>query len=111
MFRAFQGLFAAGLIPTNYAITANIYQGKQLSASTAILTGSTIMSTSRDLMVGGAFLETGVAIHGIAYLPFRLTLILSILAVLIFPQTKRTNDDSRLKDLDYIGSGILISGL
>ncbi|KAH3688147.1 hypothetical protein WICPIJ_000870 [Wickerhamomyces pijperi] len=110
VFRGLQGLFAAGLIPTNYAITANIYQGKQLSTAITILTAVVSLCTALGLIIGGAFLRTDLAIHGTAYVSFALAMLISVVAFFTFPVIKTTSKD-KLKDLDYIGSGILISGL
>ncbi|KAH3680367.1 hypothetical protein WICPIJ_008307 [Wickerhamomyces pijperi] len=110
VFRALQGLFAAGLIPTNYAITANMYEGKQLSTAIAILTAAMSISMGLGLIIGGAFLRTGLTIHGVGYVSFGVAMFVSIVAFFTFPVIKTTSKD-KLKDLDYIGSGILISGL
>ncbi|GMM35225.1 hypothetical protein DASC09_025500 [Saccharomycopsis crataegensis] len=109
VFRAIQGIGAAGLIPSNYAITANLFQGKQLNATLAGLTCIISTSTALGLLIGGAFLKTSLNQHGIAYVTFGISLILGIIAFFNFPKITPSKD--KLKNLDYMGSVILISGL
>ncbi|KAH3670252.1 hypothetical protein WICMUC_004905 [Wickerhamomyces mucosus] len=109
VFRAFQGIAAAALIPSNFAIIASIFENKQLNIALTILTGVLITSTALGLIVGGAFLRINVHQHGIGYLTAAVSLSLGLMAVFNFPKLQKSKD--RLKNLDYIGSLILISGL
>lgn len=109
VFRAFQGLAAATLIPTSYATMAHLFSGKYLNRAITILSGMLCLSNAGGLIVGGAFLESSVKHKGIAYVSFGISLLLGILAIFNFPTLVQNKD--RLKDLDFIGSGILIGGL
>ncbi|GMM36887.1 hypothetical protein DASC09_042120 [Saccharomycopsis crataegensis] len=109
VFRAIQGIGAAGLVPSNYAITANLFQGKQLNITLVFLNSVLGISAALGMLIGGAFLTTGVNQHGIGYVTCAISLILGIIAFFSFPQITRSKD--KLKNLDYLGSIILISGL
>lgn len=109
VFRAFQGMAAATLIPSSYALMAHMFEGKQLNMAITVLSGMLSSANAGGLIVGGAFLESSVKYKGITYVSFAISLLLGIMAFFNFPIVSRNKD--KLRDLDYIGSSILISGL
>lgn len=109
VFRAFQGMAAATLIPSSYALVAHLFSGRQLDLALTTLSGMLCVSNAGGLIIGGAFLESEVKYRGITYSSFAISLVLSILAFFNFPKIDQNKD--KLKSLDYIGSSILISGL
>lgn len=113
VFRAFQGIFAASLIPSAFALTGNYFTGEALLRA---VTGMILSLTSIfgvGVILGGAFSETAIGYKGLYYFTFALGFALFIaLFFLIIPINETEGHKNlKVKNLDFGGSIGLIIGL
>jgi MFS family permease len=113
IFRAFQGIAAAFLMPSAFAFIGNFYSGRALERALSAYVTSITGVLGVGLLLGGAFAETNIGYKGVYYFTFALSLVLCIGLFFFAPAVPRTEEHSKMKvaNLDFIGSGVLVIGL
>jgi MFS family permease len=115
VFRALQGVGAAGMIPSGYAIVNYLYpEGDSAKSAFSILSSVFSLSFGIGFIVGGAFDQSQIGYKGIYYVSFATTLLVCVLVCVLVKRIdfKRHDalHDTRLRDLDFFGCFIFISG-
>lgn len=113
IFRAFQGIAAAMIMPNGMALAAHYFQGKQLLHAIQGLGIVLTASFGLGLIVGSAFDLTKQGYKGYFYFTFAFSLFLGILLVFIIIPVERTeaHKNMKLKNLDFFGVFLLVVGL
>lgn len=113
VFRAFQGIAGAALVPSGFALTANYFQGSARLVALKLLSIVLMASYGIGVIFGGAFSETNVGYKGFFYLTFSLSALSSILLYFIIIPVERTEAHKamKIKNLDFLGVVLLIAGL
>lgn len=107
IFRAFQGVSAAGIVPSGYAIISHTFEGKHKNRALAFLGSVFSVSFGIGFIIGGAFEETTVGYKGVFYVSFALVFIVAILS-LMFEGIKPSG--SSIKSLDFPGCLLFVGG-
>jgi MFS family permease len=113
VFRAIQGIFAASLIPSSFAIAGVYYEGKQLGIAVNALVVALTAVFGIATVLGGAFSLTNVGYKGAYYSVFALAMVLFLIlyfSMYPVPRTKE-HDDLSLKYLDYPAAVTLVVGI
>ncbi|QEU59514.1 hypothetical protein KDRO_C00330 [Kluyveromyces lactis] len=117
VFRAFQGMAGAGIVPCAYALVNMMFQGPNLQRYFSIL--STILSGMAGVgfIIGGAFGETAIGYESFFYFLFAASLATAaVICVLIgYPEFLLNRHSykekfQRVYKLDVIGCLLFISG-
>lgn len=113
VFRAFQGIFAAALIPSSFAIAGSYYQGKYLGYAFNALIICLTAIFGVAIILGGAFSLTNIGYKGAYYFVFAFAFFISIALYLTIYPIGRTegHKDLSLKYLDYPGAALLVVGV
>ncbi len=113
VFRAFQGIFAAALMPAGYAIAANYFHGEQLGMAIRFLAIVLITSFGVGTIAGGAFSLTKIGYQGFFYFTCGSSTFCSVtLYFLIIPvKESKEKKNMHVKDLDFIGVIFFVAGL
>jgi len=113
VFRAFQGIFAAALMPAGYAIAANYFHGEQLGTAIRFLAIVLITSLGVGTVAGGAFSLTSIGYQGFFYFTFGISTFCTIaLYFLIIPVGEsKERENMHVRDLDFIGVFVFVAGL
>ncbi len=113
VFRALQGISAAALMPSGYALTANYYQGPQLNK--AIRAVSVVLTASYGLgtILGGAFSLTKAGYKGFFWFTFAAATVSALVLYFTIVPIEKTehHKNLKLKYLDYYGVTLLVVGL
>lgn len=113
VFRAFQGISAAALMPSGFALAAHYFHGPALQnairALTIVLNGSFGLGT----LLGGAFSATKLGYKGFFFFTFSVSSLCSVLLFLFINPIEPTEEQKqlKLKNLDYAGVAMLVVGL
>ncbi|VEU22655.1 DEKNAAC103660 [Brettanomyces naardenensis] len=113
VFRAFQGLGGAVLMPSGFALAANYFQGKELEMAISWLTIVLTASFGLGTVLGGAFSITNIGYQGFFYFTFAISATCAtLLYFLIIPiEQTEAHKNMRVKDLDFPGVSFLVIGL
>ena len=113
IFRAFQGIGAAALVPNGYSMAANYFQGPELEKAIQILVVAVTASMGLGAVLGGAFSTTSIGYMGFFYFTFAVSFICSVLLFLLSIPIERTEEQKfiRMRDLDFPGVLMLVTGL
>lgn len=112
LFRAFQGIGAAGMIPSGYAILNRLYPNSQSAFS--ILSSVFSISFGIGFIIGGAFDKTSLGYKGVYYISFGIVLMISFTLFFFFKSmflNDSKNKDEKISDLDFFGCFLFISGV
>lgn len=121
VFRALQGISAAGIVPCGYALIPLLAEPQDIQKFFSIVSCGFSSTIGIGLIVGGAFALTKVGYAGIFYLSFAGMLVVSIAASFYtyrieerkFLEVKVEDiphDHPKVASLDFVGSLIFVSG-
>ncbi|SCW03830.1 LAFE_0G19152g1_1 [Lachancea fermentati] len=127
VFRALQGISAAGIVPCGYALIPILAHPNEVQKFFSIVSCGFSSTIGLGLIIGGAFALTNIGHKGIFYLTFAGMFIVSFAALLftykieseqfigqgksLEDQTVPIIDDGpKLASLDFLGSFIFIAG-
>ena len=113
IFRAFQGIGAAALLPNGYSMAANYFHGPELEKAIRILVMVVTASMGLGAVLGGAFSSTSIGYMGFFYFTFAVSFVCSVLLFLLSIPVERTEEQKhvRVRDLDFPGVIMLVTGL
>lgn len=119
VFRALQGIAAAGVVPSGYALIPTLSDEHEVQSFFAIVSCGFSTSFGIGFIIGGAFTLTRIGYKGIFYLTFAVMLVISIISYFSIgtsanqePCTKDSPKTTKWSDalsLDFIGSFMFIS--
>ncbi|CAI4518539.1 BCN_G0018090.mRNA.1.CDS.1 [Saccharomyces cerevisiae] len=101
VFRAIQGICAAGLVPCAYALIPILAPKEKVQTYFSIVSCGFSSTIGLGLIVGGAFAATKIGYRGIFYLTF---------AVILNKKPEKDQVQTSVKSLDFIGSLIFVTG-
>ncbi|GMM29011.1 hypothetical protein DAMA08_017270 [Martiniozyma asiatica (nom. inval.)] len=115
VFRALQGIGAAFLVPSSFAIGAN-YFGHDKKKMTFAVIGiylALVASLGSGPLIGGALSLTSIGYKAFFYFVFACAFILNILSVFLLVPIERTEGHNRLslKNINYVGMFFFVAGL
>ncbi|GMM35580.1 hypothetical protein DASC09_029050 [Saccharomycopsis crataegensis] len=113
VFRAFQGIAGAALIPSGFAITASYFQGKARFIALKLMAAAITGALGLGVILGGAFDEGSIGYQGLFYFTFAVSFVASVLLYFIIIPVEKTEGHKNLKfkNLDFFGVSLMISGL
>ncbi|KAH3661480.1 hypothetical protein OGAPHI_006327 [Ogataea philodendri] len=106
-FRALQGVAAAALVPTGYAIVSSSFPEHKMGSRFSILAAGFSVSFGVGYIVGGALDITSVGYKGIYYLSCGVMFLNAIASFFLIKKLPRTGE--RIENLDAVGSLLLIT--
>ncbi|GMM33634.1 hypothetical protein DASC09_009590 [Saccharomycopsis crataegensis] len=108
IFRAFQGIGGAALIPSSYAITGNYFKGKDFYTALTVFSIFLVCSFGIGLILGGA-----LGFSHFFYFSFAVAAVCFIVLWFIIIPVERTaaHDKLKLKNLDFPVGAMLVVGL
>lgn len=107
VFRAFQGVAAAGVVPSGYSIISYTFDGKHQDRALASLASVFSASFGLGFIIGGAFEESLVGYKGTLYMSFGLILLVAIFSLSF---EKIEPNGRSFKSLDFSGCVLFVSG-
>ncbi|KAG7899636.1 hypothetical protein KL907_004988 [Ogataea polymorpha] len=113
VFRAFQGIAGAALIPSAVGICGNYFQGPKLSTAINALMLALCASLGVGVVLGGAFSLTSIGYRAFFYFTFAISFLTSIVLFFIVVPVEKTEEHHKLssKYLNYGGAIFLVGGL
>lgn len=117
VFRAFQGMAGAGIVPCSYALVNTMFTGNNLQRYFSILSSVGSGTVGVGFVIGGSFAETRIGYKALFYLLFATSIINCALILLLvgYPEYVRVKSDyvarfRKVAKLDVIGSFTFASG-
>ncbi|BAO39296.1 aminotriazole resistance protein [Kluyveromyces marxianus DMKU3-1042] len=117
VFRAFQGMAGAGIVPCSYALVNSMFAGENLQRYFSILSSIGSGTIGVGFVIGGAFAETKIGYKALFYMVFGASILTCMLILLLigYPEYVRVKSDysarfKKVTKLDVIGSFTFISG-
>ncbi|CAI4060810.1 hypothetical protein SKDZ_06G0130 [Saccharomyces kudriavzevii ZP591] len=117
VFRAIQGICAAGLVPCAYALIPILAPKEKVQKYFSIVSCGFSSTIGLGLIIGGAFATTKIGYRGIFYLTFAVMTLISIIAFFFTYGVEKLNKkpqkdqaSTSVKSLDFIGSLIFVAG-
>ncbi|CAI4438291.1 BDM_1a_G0016910.mRNA.1.CDS.1 [Saccharomyces cerevisiae] len=117
VFRAIQGICAAGLVPCAYALIPILAPKEKVQTYFSIVSCGFSSTRGLGLIIGGAFAATKIGYRGIFYLTFAVMSVISLVAFFFTYDVERLNKkpekdqvQTSVKSLDFIGSLIFVAG-
>lgn len=107
VFRAFQGIAAAGVVPSGYAVISHIFCGEHQHKALSLLTSVFGLSFGVGFIIGGAFEETSIGYKGTFFLTFGVILLVGLTS-LFFEQIEPTGKS--IASLDFPGCFLFVIG-
>lgn len=107
VFRAFQGIAAAGVIPSGYAIISHTFRGEHQHKALALLSSVFSLSFGVGFIIGGAFEETPIGYKGTFYFSFGLVLLVGLTS-LFFERIEPAGES--IASLDFPGCFLFVIG-
>ncbi len=113
VFRALQGIFAASLIPSAFALTGSYFTGVALQRAVTGLILALTAIFGVGLILGGAFSMSSIGYKGLYYFTFAIgmTLFIALYFLIIPIDITEGHKNLRIRDLDFGGSIFLVIGL
>ncbi|ONH65168.1 Aminotriazole resistance protein [Cyberlindnera fabianii] len=110
--RALQGMAAAFLVPSAFAVAGSYFQGKQFMYALIALMLTLTGTFGLGLVLGGAFSVTNIGYKGFYYFTFAQSAICAVLLYLFMIPVERTEEHKqmKIKYLDYYGSSMFVIG-
>lgn len=117
VFRAIQGICAAGLVPCAYALIPILAPKEKVQKYFSIVSCGFSSTIGLGLIIGGAFATTKIGYRGIFYLTFAVMTLISIIAFFFTYGVEKLNKkpqkdqaSTSVKSLDFTGSLIFVAG-
>ncbi|KOG97667.1 basic amino acid transporter DI49_3479 [Saccharomyces eubayanus] len=117
VFRAIQGISAAGLVPCAYALIPMLAPEEEVQKYFSIVSCGFSSTIGLGLIIGGAFAATKIGYKGIFYLTFAVMSLIAIVAFFFTYGVENLNENppkdqvaNRVRSLDFIGSLIFVTG-
>ncbi|CAI6483697.1 YMR279C-like protein [Saccharomyces cerevisiae x Saccharomyces kudriavzevii VIN7] len=117
VFRAIQGICAAGLVPCAYALIPILAPKEKVQKYFSIVSCGFSSTIGLGLIIGGAFATTKIGYRGIFYLTFAVMTLISIIAFFFTYGVEKLNKkpqkdqaSTSVISLDFIGSLIFVAG-
>ncbi|SCU87858.1 LANO_0D00298g1_1 [Lachancea nothofagi CBS 11611] len=121
VFRALQGISAAGIVPCGYALIPVLAKPEEVQKFFSIVSCGFSSTIGLGLIIGGAFVLTKVGYAGIFYLTFAAMFVVGVLSLFFLyrieeqkntevEEKERPPISSRIATLDFIGSSIFVIG-
>ncbi|CAI4047001.1 hypothetical protein SUVZ_12G0040 [Saccharomyces uvarum] len=117
VFRAIQGISAAGLVPCAYALIPMLAPEEEVQKYFSIVSCGFSSTIGLGLIIGGAFAATKIGYKGIFYLTFAVMSLIAIVAFFFTYGVENLNENSRkdqvankVRSLDFVGSLIFVTG-
>ena len=119
VFRAFQGIAGAGIVPSSYALLPILFDDPEVTAKLlSVLSIVFAAFFGIGFILGGAFAMSSDGYKGLFYLVFAAMLAIFVSTYwLVWPLDKRIGNDTtwkekrkQIKSLDYPGSFLFIAG-
>lgn len=117
VFRAIQGISAAGLVPCAYALIPMLAPEEEVQKYFSIVSCGFSSTIGLGLIIGGAFAATKIGYKGIFYLTFAVMFLISIVAFFftygvenLSEPPRKDQATNRVRSLDFIGSLIFVTG-
>lgn len=119
VFRAFQGISGAGIVPSSYALVPLVYEDQEEAVKFLSILSIVFASFfGVGFILGGAFAMSNEGYKGLFYLVFGVMLVIFILSFWqIIPLGKKLKDSEtwndkrqKIKALDFPGSLVFIAG-
>ncbi|CAI4440857.1 BBM_1a_G0016520.mRNA.1.CDS.1 [Saccharomyces cerevisiae] len=117
VFRAIQGICAAGLVPCAYALIPILAPKEKVQTYFSMVSCGFSSTIGLGLIIGGAFAATKIGYRRIFYLTFAVMSLISIIAFFFTYDVERFNKkpqndqiQTNVKSLDFIGSLIFVAG-
>ncbi|KAG7882576.1 hypothetical protein KL938_002999 [Ogataea parapolymorpha] len=107
VFRTLQGVAAAAIVPSGYAIVARSFPPEKLGSRFSVLAAGFSLSFGVGYIVGGAFDLTSVGYKGIYYLTGGVMFVDAVLGFFFIKNIPPTGE--KVANLDAVGSLLLIS--
>lgn len=107
VFRALQGVAAAGVVPSGYSIISHTFHGESQNRALASLASVFSVSFGVGFLIGGAFEELSLGYKGTFYVSFGIVLPISVLALGF---EKIQPNGQTFKSLDFSGCLLFVSG-
>ncbi|GMM35157.1 hypothetical protein DASC09_024820 [Saccharomycopsis crataegensis] len=113
VFRAFQGIAGAALVPSGFAIIASYFQGKARFIALKVLSAAVTGALGLGVILGGAFDEGSIGYQGIFYFTFSVSFTVFVFLYFLIIPIQKTEGHKNLKfrNLDFFGVLLMISGL
>lgn len=113
VFRAFQGIGGAALLPSGYALTGNYFQGAEREKALRPFSHALTASFGVGFVLGGAFSETSIGYKGFFYFTFAVATFTFIVLYFIIIPVEQTEGHKNLKvkNLNFAGVALLVIGL
>ncbi|CAI4038668.1 hypothetical protein SMKI_06G0130 [Saccharomyces mikatae IFO 1815] len=117
VFRAIQGICAAGLVPCAYALIPILAPKEKVQKYFSIVSCGFSSTIGLGLIIGGAFAATKIGYRGIFYLTFAVMSLISVIAFFFTynvenfdKKPQKIQAQTSVKSLDFIGSLIFVAG-
>ncbi|KAG7886012.1 hypothetical protein KL938_001044 [Ogataea parapolymorpha] len=113
VFRAFQGIAGASMIPSAVGLCGNYFHGPQLSTAINYLMLAFCASLGIGTILRGAFSITSIGYRAFFYFSFAISFVSSIALFFLIVPVERTREHNMLRSkyLDYGGALLLVGGL
>ncbi|GMM34520.1 hypothetical protein DASC09_018450 [Saccharomycopsis crataegensis] len=113
VFRAFQGIAGAALIPSGFALAANYFQGHERIIALKILSSCSTGALGLGVVIGGAFDETKIGYQALFYFTFAVSFLSGVLLYFVIIPVEKTEGHKNLsfKHLDFFGVFLMTSAL
>lgn len=113
VFRALQGISAAALMPSGYALIANYFHGPALGKAIRGLAICMTSSFGIGTVLGGAFTSTNIGYKGFFYFTFAASTLCAIILYFTIIPIEKTEGHKKmkLKNLNFSGVAMIVIGL
>lgn len=113
VFRAFQGIGGATLIPSGISIATHYFEGKALQLALGLISIVLTASFGVGCVMGGAFSLTPIGYQGFWYCICGIAVFCLFFLYLFMIPIEQTDEakEMKVKDLDYPGVFFLVGGL
>ncbi|SGZ58861.1 CIC11C00000004671 [Sungouiella intermedia] len=105
--RALQGVAAAGVVPSGYAVISHTFSGKHQHTALALLASVFSVSFGIGFIIGGAFEETHIGYKGTFFFSFGVVLLVGVISIL-FEQVEPSGNS--IASLDFTGCILFVLG-
>lgn len=114
IFRTFQGIGGAALVPASYALAGNYFYSnpKELQIALASVFLALTASMGSGAVIGGAFAESAIGYQGLFYFLFGCSFVIGVMSIFLIIPVPKTEEHKKMKvkNIDFVGMFLFIVG-